>query len=138
MRTTTWWLIAGTLALLLFIVVVGAYSESLETLWLRETLAPQLQRDYGFKAAEIRVNPAFPESASVITEVVPGGPFAKAGFRVGDRPWDYHGRNELGFYNRFQSRRGPIILPVTRLERGADIPKLVKLTVGLPSPARPN
>jgi hypothetical protein len=138
MRTTTWWLVVGSLASLLFIVIVVAFSEPLETLWVRETFAPHLQRDYGFRAAEIRVNPTFPESAFVITEVVPGGVFARAGFRVGDRPWDYHGRSELGLYERLRSPRRPVVVPVTRLESGADIPKLVKLTVTAVSPARPN
>src|ERR1700732_553049 len=98
MKANTWWFVVAALAMLLFVVIVVVYSESLETLLLRETLAPQLEREFGFTAAEIRPNPAFPDSAFEITRVQPGGAFARAGVLPGDRPWDYHGRSELQFY----------------------------------------
>jgi hypothetical protein len=105
LHTSTWWLITGGLLLCLFAVSLVGFSGALETLYLRETEAPQLQRDFGFIAAEIRPNPAFPDKAFVITDVLPNGVFAHAGVRVGDRPLDYHGRSELSFYFVLQAAR---------------------------------
>ena len=138
-KPTTWWFLVGTLLTLLFIVIVVVYSESLETLLLRETLAPQLEQEFGFTAAQIRPNPSFPDSAFLITRVQAGGAFARSGVLPGDRPWDYHGRFELQFYLSVRAaREPPVTIHVIRLPAGADIPKDVRIPIYLHADARPN
>jgi hypothetical protein len=129
-RSTTWWFLAGTLSTLLFIVIVSAYWAPLETLYLRETAAPQLEKEFGFTAREIQLDPAYPDLAFVITKVDPNGAFARAGVRPGDQPWDYHGRNELTFYETVQAARGrTVTLHVVRV--GDEFPKSVAIPLSL-------
>jgi hypothetical protein len=69
----------------------------------------------------------------VITSVPSGGPFARAGLRIGDRPFEYHGHSEISFYENLEHSRGSTALVrVSRLDPNADIPRLVEVPVPVP------
>ena len=137
LKPTTWWFVAAAVALLLFIVLIVGYSEPLQTLLLRETVAPQLERDFGFTAAHVKVGPDSLGSDFIITSVTPGGAFERAGVVAGDQPWDYHGRSELGLYYALQSARDRTVsMRFVRLAPTAHFPKLVTISIGPKLPVR--
>ena len=135
----TWWILVATLLLLFFALSVVVYSDSFETLLLRETLAPELEREFGFTAAQVQSNPALRDSVFAITTVRPGGAFARADVRPGDQPWDYHGQNELRFYQSVRRAREHVVrLHVARLSPGSCVPRDVLIFLSLNQRTQPD
>ena len=133
LRTSSWWYIAGALAVLLYVVVCVAYFYPLQAWYVRNTIAPQIERDLGFEARSVQTNPRFTERTLVITSVAPTGPSVRAGLRVGDRPFDFHGHSEISFYENLEHSRGSTALVrVSRLDPNADIPRLLEVRVFVP------
>jgi hypothetical protein len=83
------WVLALALSLVVVILVGVAWSPLAEE-YLLTVKAPPLEREFGFRAAYVSVQPprGAPERVwrvFALTAVTPGGAFESAGFRVGDR-----------------------------------------------------
>jgi hypothetical protein len=138
LRLQTWAFLVGTLLIVLFVVSVVVFFDPLQAWYLRTAEGPALQKEFGFTAETIRSNAAFEDRAFVITSVEPNGVFGKAGLKVGDRPWDYHGRVEAQFYETLlYARDHDATVRVARIERGAQVPHLLEVPMRL-NPWPPN
>jgi hypothetical protein len=132
LRPSTWWFLAGTFVLCLFVLCVVIFSETLETQYLRETEGRRLQREFGFRSDYVRTNPESDATVFAITAVEPNGTFARAGVLVGDRPWDYHGRSERSFYFVLQAaRHREVVMRLWRVPPGSKLPELVEIRISL-------
>src|SRR5881392_1383367 len=98
LRLQTWAFLVSSLLIVLFVVSVVVFFDPLQAWYLRTAEGPALQKEFGFTAETIGPDAAFEHRAFVITSVEPNGALGKAGLKVGDRPWDYHGRVEAQFY----------------------------------------
>jgi hypothetical protein len=138
LRLQTWAFLVSTLLIVLFVVGVVVFFDPLQAWYLRTVEGPALQKEFGFTAETIRSN-ATPEAMTfVVTSVDPHGVFGKAGLKVGDRPWDYHGRVEAQFYETLlYARDHDATVRVARLEWGAQVPHLLQVPVRL-NPKPPN
>ena len=130
-----WFYIAGTLALLLSLIAV-LFSYELASWYWRTRFGPNLERDLGFKAA-FETREGFQGRALVIHSVVEGGVFERAGIRAGDRPWDYHGREEITFFQALQAARGgnatlTLTLPGGTSGKG-DMATMMRFKVAVPA-----
>jgi hypothetical protein len=98
------------LLVLLLGLVAGATGlmsgRDLHDFYVREVVAPRLQRDLGFRIGKIPiVREGRAYRVDGIVAVDPNGPFARAGFRPGDIPVGYaHGFT--GFYHHLDGARG--------------------------------
>jgi hypothetical protein len=74
--------LARTTLLLLFITFGVVAPQPLEEWYYQTQIAPALQRDLGFTAETRRINPQFEGECFVITSVVGGGIFDRAGTKA--------------------------------------------------------
>ncbi len=127
LRSASWWILVAALSLCLFAVAMVVFPDALQTVYLRQTAAPRLKREFGFDSDYVR-------STFTITRITPDGVLAKAGVRVGDRPWDYHGRDEMSFYYMLQAARSRrVVLRVRREPPGSGIVEIpVSLRAEIP------
>jgi hypothetical protein len=92
------------LAVILFVIlpltVSLAFRDRIYDAYVRELVAPKLQREFGFKAGiEPIVDAKESLNVFVIQSVNPTGILGKAGFRSGDIPIGYKHGFETGFYH---------------------------------------
>ena len=118
LESATWIHVLGTLLLFLLMLVGIVYGETLEAWYLREAVAPGLEREFGFSTVSVREKDC-ECSSLVVSSITAGGIFDQAGVRIGDRPWDYHGREEITFYTRLpRAREEKVSLPFVRPSNG--------------------
>ena len=68
--------------------------------WCVRHYIPSMQDRFGFRADRIHVPDLSYEPLAVV-DIKAGGPFSRAGFRLGDIPVDYHG-GDLAFCGALQ------------------------------------
>src|SRR5215472_2285654 len=79
-----------TLILTGLLISWGVFHPALYHRWCIEYYIPRVQDRFGFRAARTVVR-GLPYEPLTLVYIAPGGPLARAGFRVGDIPVDHHG-----------------------------------------------
>jgi len=109
-----------TVLVVLPLVVGFAYQQELYALYLIHLCGPELQREFGFTAGDVKVmnEGGEPREEFGITAVVPGGLLARAGFKAGDIPTGYKHGFANGFYQDLVwVRKGqPMVITVVASE----------------------
>jgi hypothetical protein len=88
------------LALIGMLIAWAVFHPAVYHDWCLRHYIPSMQERLGFRAARIPV-PGRTRGPLALVEVVPSGPMARAGFRVGDIPVDHHG-GETAFCGALQ------------------------------------
>jgi len=79
-------------------IIVGiAFLPQLYEVYLEQFARPQLEREFGFKAGQLRIPGDY--DCLAIVSVSPGGIFARAGVKAGDLPVGYQHRVVTEFYS---------------------------------------
>jgi S1-C subfamily serine protease len=102
-----WWVLAFALFVTIPVVLGFAFLNQIHAWYLREFVAPGLERDLGFRGGPITiVDSGKPYGWWGILSVTPGGEFDRAGIRAGDVPIGYQHGVESGFLSDLHHARG--------------------------------
>jgi hypothetical protein len=114
------------------------YADPLEALYVRATLVPRLQEEFGFEAVTL-CDRNCDCTSLIISQLAPTGKLARAGVRLGDRPWDYHGREEITFFRHLdEARRREVTVPLLRRSQAHPAVEFDHVSIRLGVSAPPN
>ena len=126
------WLYVAMTLLGISLVVALTFSQQIWASYVQAVWAPKLERELGFHAAT-RDHPVFGSSTFVITAVVAGGVFDRAGIRPGDVPTGYKHAFAAEFYNQLEHARGKAtVLRCVRAPEREALPVELQFTVRVP------
>ncbi len=95
-----WLTLAVGLFVVLPLILAITFQNDLYEAYLVQFKAPDLQREFGFRAEYVEAESSSPHTSRrfTITSVELGGPFWRAGIRPGDIPFGYKHGFRAGFY----------------------------------------